>query len=83
MKGRWTHNFCKKKLGLIGSTISSGQRKPGVELAPKLFREAGLINALKSMGIQVRDYGNLLESNFPKKEIIPELASKTPKSNNF
>ena len=67
--------MCIRDRGLIGSTISSGQRKPGVELAPKLFREAGLIEALKSMGLQVRDYGNLLEKDFPKKELNPELIS--------
>jgi arginase family enzyme len=78
MKQRWTHNFCKKKLGLVGSTISSGQRKPGVERAPQLFRDAGLITALKSLGLQVRDYGNLKESQFPLKELKPEEISNNP-----
>ena len=64
MHRQWTHNFCKKKISMIGSTISSGQKLPGCEIAPRMFREAGLITALKECGFQIRDYGDILEKNF-------------------
>jgi arginase family enzyme len=58
---RWTHNFCKKRLGVVGSTISTGERELGVDQAPKMFREAGLIQALRNLGIGTTDYGDIVE----------------------
>lgn len=68
MRKLWTHNYCKKTIGIIGSSLSGGQRKPGVEAAPELFRESGLITALNRLGFNTRDYGNLLVKDFPVKK---------------
>lgn len=65
MRKLWTHNYCKKKIGVIGSCLSGGQRKSGVEEAPFLFREAGLFNALDRLGFATEDYGNLQVKDFP------------------
>jgi arginase family enzyme len=74
---RWTHNFCKKQLGIIGSTISSGQGKPGVDQAPQMFRDIGLINALRDLGLQTTDYGDIIEKNHQVEKPSDSVIGKT------
>lgn len=51
-----------KKLGIVGVPFSKGQTKGGVELAPDLLRENGLIQTLQDASrgnLLITDYGNL------------------------
>ena len=45
-------------LGVIGVPTSAGAFAPGQEQAPAALREAGLIDALRMRGVDVRDHGD-------------------------
>ncbi|KAJ8687746.1 hypothetical protein QAD02_023540 [Eretmocerus hayati] len=47
------------KVGLVGVPFEKGQKKSGVAQAPDMIRAAGLVNELKSLGIDVKDFGNV------------------------
>ncbi|XP_066603083.1 arginase, hepatic isoform X2 [Prorops nasuta] len=53
------------KVGVIGVPFEKGQKKKGVAQGPKAIRSAGLIKELESLGLDVKDYGDILyrESN--------------------
>jgi arginase len=46
-------------LGLLGAPTSMASFAPGQEKAPRALREAGILDALQSAGVEVRDYGDL------------------------
>ncbi|XP_076281542.1 arginase [Lasioglossum baleicum] len=48
------------KVGIIGVPFEKGQRKKGVADGPQAIRTAGLIQELESLGLDVKDYGNVL-----------------------
>lgn len=73
---RWTHNFCKKQLGVVGSTIGSGQRKPGVDQAPQMFRNAGLIKALENLDLKITDYGDIIEQDHRVEKPLQSIIGK-------
>jgi arginase len=50
-----------RKIGIIGVPSSAGARQSGQEEAPQLFRQAGFIENLHSVGLEVNDYGDLPE----------------------
>ncbi|KNC23483.1 hypothetical protein FF38_04775 [Lucilia cuprina] len=55
-------NELQSKLGIIGVPFSKGQTKGGVERAPDLLREQGLIDILQETArgrLAITDYGNL------------------------
>jgi len=47
------------RIAVIGVPSSAGARQTGQERAPFAFREAGIIDALRSTGFEVLDFGNL------------------------
>ncbi|XP_058792605.1 arginase, hepatic isoform X2 [Phymastichus coffea] len=47
------------KVGIVGVPFEKGQKKGGVAQAPDTIRAAGLINELKLLGLDVKDYGNV------------------------
>ncbi|XP_048515371.1 arginase, hepatic [Athalia rosae] len=47
------------KLGIVGVPFEGGQRKVGVARGPQVIRAAGLIRELESLGIDIKDYGDL------------------------
>ncbi|PBC29529.1 arginase-1 [Apis cerana] len=49
-----------KKLGIIGVPFEKGQHKRGVAQGPEVIREAGLMKELELLGLDVKDYGNIL-----------------------
>ncbi|XP_014228560.1 arginase, hepatic [Trichogramma pretiosum] len=58
----FAHSFSRKnhnQVGIIGVPFDKGQRKGGVELAPDTLKQAGLINELTTLGLDVKDYGNV------------------------
>jgi arginase len=48
-----------KKLAVIGVPSSAGARRTGQDLAPRSFRDAGLIKNLKEQGLEIVDLGDL------------------------
>nr|XP_050844355.1 arginase-2, mitochondrial isoform X2 [Vespula vulgaris] len=48
------------KVGIIGVPFEKGQRKKGVALGPKIIRDTGLIKELEVLGLDVRDYGDII-----------------------
>ncbi|XP_031835936.1 arginase [Nomia melanderi] len=47
------------KIGIIGVPFEKGQRKKGVADGPQVIRAAGLLQELESLGLDVKDYGNV------------------------
>ncbi|XP_011635296.1 arginase, hepatic [Pogonomyrmex barbatus] len=47
------------KVGIIGVPFDKGQEKKGVAQGPKAIREANLIDELKKLELDVRDYGDI------------------------
>ena len=58
-----------KTIGVLGVPSSAGARREGQGRAPQAFRQAGLLDQLRSAGAAVRDYGNLPETRY-----TPDLA---------
>ncbi|KAL2720442.1 hypothetical protein V1478_010708 [Vespula squamosa] len=48
------------KVGIIGVPFEKGQQKKGVALGPKIIRDTGLIKELEVLGLDVRDYGDIM-----------------------
>ncbi|XP_044578067.1 arginase, hepatic [Cotesia glomerata] len=48
-----------RKVGIIGVPFDKGQKKQGVGLGPDAIRKAGLIQGLESIGLDVKDYGDV------------------------
>lgn len=55
----WSNNEKKLSIGVIGMPIAKGQNKIGVEEGPTILRKFGIINKLKLLGHDVKDYGNI------------------------
>ena len=51
--------FHAARLGLLGAPTSMASFAPGQEKAPRALRDAGLLDALTSAGIEVVDHGDL------------------------
>jgi len=47
------------KIRILGVPLDLGQERRGVDMGPSAVRAAGLNHALKSLGHQVEDAGNL------------------------
>jgi len=50
-------------LSVVGISVKEGQQLTGVELAPKQFREGGLLDWLKDLGWQIRDLGDITKED--------------------
>ena len=50
-----------RKIGILGVPSSAAARQTGQEQAPHAFREASLIEHLRSAGLAVTDFGDLPE----------------------
>ena len=61
-----------RKIGIIGVPSSAGARQTGQEQAPRAFREASLIEHLRSAGLSVTDFGDLPEVPFRPDEQNPK-----------
>ncbi|MGD2155596.1 MAG: arginase family protein [Anaerolineales bacterium] len=53
-----------KKIAVIGVPSSAGARRIGQERAPQSFRRAGLIEKIRSSGLEVIDFGDLPEVTY-------------------
>ena len=47
-----------RRVGVWGATFDQGQPHMGTAEAPRLLREAGLIQTLVQQGLEVRDFGD-------------------------
>lgn len=61
-----THQNCH----LIGAPVDSGKRRIGCFMGPDAYRTAGLPGALRDLGCQVTDHGNL-QGPFPPTDQTP------------
>ena len=61
-----------KKIGIIGVPSSAGARQTGQEQAPRAFRQASLVEHLRSAGLSVTDFGDLPEVPFRPDEQNPK-----------
>ncbi|MHC4791198.1 MAG: arginase family protein [Planctomycetota bacterium] len=61
-----------KKLAVIGVPSSAGARRIGQERAPQSFREAGFIDHLQSVGLEVIDFGDLPQVSFQPDQQNPK-----------
>ncbi|CAK9302056.1 unnamed protein product [Gordionus sp. m RMFG-2023] len=52
-------------VGIIGAKVWQGQKKRGVELGPDMMRQDGLIDKIKCIGVDVKDYGDINPANIP------------------
>ena len=50
---------------LIGAPIDSGQRRPGCLMGPAAFRVAGIAAAIRELGHEVTDWGDLALTDVP------------------
>ncbi|CAN8031089.1 unnamed protein product, partial [Ixodes persulcatus] len=73
-----------REIGILGAPLRSGQRKKGVEEAPKFLREAGVIQRLEALGYKVKDYGDVAVEGNPDlivdKAIESDVVGKTTKN---
>ncbi|XP_040070305.1 arginase-1 [Ixodes scapularis] len=73
-----------REIGILGAPLRSGQRKKGVEEAPKFLREAGVIQRLEALGYTVKDYGDVAVEGNPdlivEKAIESDVVGKTTKN---
>ena len=53
-----------KRVAVIGVPSSAGAHGVGQERAPQLFRQAGFIELLSSIGLEVTDFGDLPEVSY-------------------
>ncbi|HSG82867.1 MAG TPA: arginase family protein, partial [Gemmatimonadota bacterium] len=74
-----------RRIGIVGVPSSAGARQTGQERAPWAFRQAGLVERLRSAGNPVTEYGDLPEVSFqpdqqrPKAqnlELVAEVANR-------
>ncbi|XP_071964375.1 arginase, hepatic-like [Antedon mediterranea] len=63
-------------IGIIGVPLNKGQSKSGTRLGPQTIRDAGLIEQLKNIERDVKDYGDI---KFP--EIEEDVSSMKPLKN--
>lgn len=49
----------QREIGVLGVPLHQGQRKLGVEEAPKFLRDAGLLDQLRGLGYLVKDFGDV------------------------
>ncbi|XP_075453440.1 arginase-1 [Ascaphus truei] len=68
----------KKYVGIVGAPFSKGQPKGGVEDGPKSLRSAGLIEKLKELEYDVKDYGDLQFADIPQDESFQNV--KNPRT---
>ncbi len=52
-------NFVNNSVSVIGVSVKEGQQLTGVEKAPQLFREAGLLKCIHEIGLSITDHGNI------------------------
>lgn len=54
----------RRAWGLLGVPSSAAAHWPGIEKAPRALREAGLLESLRSAGLEVADHGDRPEARF-------------------
>ena len=62
--GQEDEGVTRRTIGLIGVPSSAGAHWPGQEKAPRVLREAGLVERLESSGLAVSDHGDLSHVRF-------------------
>merc|ERR1711976_710370 len=60
-------NFVTNTVSIMGIAVKEGQKLTGVELSPALFRKAGLLSALRDLGWDCRDVGDITTEDLEPK----------------
>ncbi|KAM4693251.1 arginase-1 [Discoglossus pictus] len=68
----------KKAVGIIGAPFSKGQPRGGVEEGPVYLRKAGLVEKLKELEYDVKDYSDLHFTEIPHDEAFQNV--KNPRT---
>lgn len=55
----------QREIAVLGAPLHHGQRKQGVDEAPKLLRDAGLLDKLRGLGYTVKDHGDVRVEGVP------------------
>ncbi len=50
---------CQAAIDLIGFPVDLGARELSLKLGPEAFREAGLLEVARHVGLEARDLGNI------------------------
>ena len=61
----WSMSSKPQSVGIIGAPFSKGQPRGGVEEGPAVLRKAGLLEKLKELEYDVKDYGDLSFADDP------------------
>lgn len=59
-----SNKFVNNTVSVIGVSVKEGQKLTGVEQSPEMFRNCGLLNAIKELGWEINDRGNLTKEDF-------------------
>jgi arginase len=74
MNNEIEHKFTNNRVSIIGVSVKEGQQLTGVEQSPHMFRECGLVSAIKEIGWEIHDEGDLTKENMDD-QIQEELAN--------
>ena len=61
-----------RRFGLLGIPSSAGAKTPGIEKAPKVLREAGLVEQLQAAACSFTDHGDLPRSRYTSDKAHPK-----------
>lgn len=75
MNNEIEHKFTNNRVSIIGVSVKEGQQKTGVEQSPQLFRDCGLTQAIKEIGWEIHDEGDLTKEQM-EDEIEAEHANE-------
>ena len=64
----------EKKIKIIGAPMDFGQHHRGVDMGPAALRYSGLVTALRGLGYEVEDFGDVLVP------VRDQGSEKTPKN---
>ena len=71
--------FVNKNLSVVGAAWREGQSLTGVEKSPRVFREAGLLNALKNtLGYTIHDFGDISIKSLKNQPDYVQLSQSMP-----
>lgn len=75
MDTKSNNKYTNNTVSIIGVSVKEGQQLTGVEQSPQMFRNCGLVAAIKEMGMEIHDTGDLTKEAMHD-EIEAEIANE-------